>query len=55
MGFIYGIKYKFSRKSAENPFSQHPDYRTVWLKLRVSRLDFFFKEISPNLFPYILA
>ena len=24
MGFIYDIKYKFSRKSAENRFSQHP-------------------------------
>ena len=24
MGYISGIKYKYSRKSAENPFSQHP-------------------------------
>ena len=24
MGFISGIKYKYSRKSAENQFSQHP-------------------------------
>ena len=29
MGFIYGIKYNCSKKSAENQFSQHPDYRTV--------------------------
>ena len=31
MGFISGIKYKYSRKSAENPFSQHPDYSAVCL------------------------
>ena len=27
MGFIYAIKYKLSRTSAENKFSQHPAYR----------------------------
>ena len=32
MGFISGIKYKYSRTSAENQFSQHPAQLTVCKK-----------------------